>query len=189
MVRCGQTHLRSLESFDTAWLSSYRARWVGYKMALMDCPIVFHFERIIYGRGFAASVEVVGRALGVLEDEDLWIHGVQPGAIAASGSSLAEVLDEFKKQFATILFDMADGASDFKSFSVDVNRFFYAVDAEDEQRWLKAPRTRRHASHPFSTLPPALTPMIPSILVKQIEQRRLDPALNKLDEIGLALAG
>lgn len=48
-------------------------------------PLLFDYKDCIAGNGFLAAVVVSGRALMRSEDDEWWMHGVQPSAIAEGG--------------------------------------------------------------------------------------------------------
>jgi len=100
-------------------------------------PLLFTYRDRVVGMGFAAHVSTHGRVLAVAEgDEDqIWIYGVEPGALAASGSDPKEALEALREAFANVLRDFAADARDFASFEASVQAFFEAVNRPHEQEW------------------------------------------------------
>ena len=77
-------------------------------------PLLLGFRDLIAGNGFVASVALNGRALLVDEDDGFWMYGVNPGGLAAGGSTAAEALAEFRKDYRLVLFDIATEAEGFE---------------------------------------------------------------------------
>ena len=102
-------------------------------------PLLFTFRDRIVGMGFNAVVTSYGRVLGVVEgDRDIWIYGVEPGALAASGTDPKEALEEFRQTFTKVLRDFAAEAHSFAEFEEATQRFFAGVNVPNEQAWLLA---------------------------------------------------
>lgn len=101
-------------------------------------PILFTFIDKVSGRGFLAKVSVHGRALAAEEEGGWWMYGVEPGDLAEGGATFAEAQDRFRKTFRAILFDIAEGAKDYKSFRAEVNHFFKGVNQPTEEEWQAA---------------------------------------------------
>lgn len=100
-------------------------------------PIIFGLRDLIQGDGFLAGVAVDGRAL-LHEEEDgsWWAEGVNPGGFVATGTSAAAALEEFRRSYTAILFDIAeDAGSSFREFKAQVSRFFHGSASEVEQEW------------------------------------------------------
>jgi hypothetical protein len=102
-------------------------------------PLLFTFRDRIVGMGFSARVESFGRVLGVAEGpSDVWIYGVEPGGLAASGTSPKEALEAFRQAFTEVLHDFAADARSFEEFRESIQQFFSAVNAPNEKDWLDA---------------------------------------------------
>lgn len=102
-------------------------------------PILFGLRDIIQGNGFLAVVAVQGRAL--LHDEangEVWVEGVNPGGFAATGNSVAEALEDFRRSYRAILFDIAEDAASFEIFEEQVKAFFDASPEALEREWQQA---------------------------------------------------
>jgi hypothetical protein len=70
------------------------------------------------------------------EDQaDWWLYGVNPGAIAAHGSSLDDAHQDFRDGLQAVLFQFAAEASSFEAFKTEVERFFYATDEPTAAEW------------------------------------------------------
>lgn len=70
-------------------------------------PLLFTFRDKVSGNGFLANVVAHGRSLASQEKDGWWIYGVEPGDLAAGGTTFAKAQCEFRKAFTTILFDIA----------------------------------------------------------------------------------
>ncbi len=101
-------------------------------------PILFTFRDKVLGNGFLADVTVHGRALAAEEEDGWWMYGVQPGDIAAGGSTFAEAAAEFHKTYTAVLFDIAEDAKDHKVFKAEVDRFFKEINGPTEDEWATA---------------------------------------------------
>jgi hypothetical protein len=101
-------------------------------------PILFTFIDKISGNGFLAKVAVHGRALAAEEEDGWWMYGVEPGDLAAGGTTFIEAQSEFRKTFRTILFDIAEEANDLKSFRAEIGRFFRGMNRPVEEEWRAA---------------------------------------------------
>jgi len=78
-----------------------------------------------------------GRALLVHEEKDLWMmYGVNPGGMAAEGTTKEEVMVEFRITHELILNDIAAECKTFKAFQAKIEHFFHQV--SDEGAWLEA---------------------------------------------------
>lgn len=65
-------------------------------------PLVFGLRDLIQGNGF----------------------GINPGGFAGTGSSPAEALESFRREYKAALYDMAEEARDFEAFQAQVRSFF-----------------------------------------------------------------
>lgn len=98
-------------------------------------PLLFMFNDIVLGKGFLASVTMNGRALAAEEEDGWWMYGVQPGDLAAGGSTFAEARAEFNKEFTAVLYDIAEEARDSDNFKAEVKLFFGGVNRPVEEEW------------------------------------------------------
>lgn len=102
-------------------------------------PIIFGLRDYIQGNGFLAVVAVEGRALLHEEEEGgAWVEGVNPGGFAATGHSVAEALEEFRRSYTAILFDIAEDATSFESFEEQCSRFFNGSAEIPAREWEQA---------------------------------------------------
>jgi hypothetical protein len=115
-----------------------------------------------------------GRALMAHEDDAWWIYGVRPGALAETGVTPQEAFLRFRNTYKKVLFDMAEGFTDFESFKNEVERFYHEPDDEEERRWMGAFQDLRSGKVqpelPFSSLPHEAPETRPT----QITVERLD---------------
>src|SRR5712691_4836085 len=79
-------------------------------------PLLYGLREVIIGNGFAAGVQANGRVIAEQEEKGWWIYGVNPGAVAESGSTLRDAVDNFRARFKTVLFDYAAEAPNFEAF-------------------------------------------------------------------------
>lgn len=108
------------------------------------------------------------------EDERWWMYGVRPAGIAESGDSPQETFLRFRNRYKEVLFDIATECKTFDTFKLEVERFFYEPDLEEEQAWEDALNQIRsnelEPPPPFSDLPREKPENRPS----QITVERLD---------------
>ena len=101
-------------------------------------PLLFTYEDRVVGLGFSALVSSHGRVLGEEADDEVWIYGVEPGAIAANGADPKEALEAFRQRFTNVLRDFASEAGSFSEFEAAVQGFFRSVNIPNEADWLRA---------------------------------------------------
>ena len=160
-------------------------------------PLMFTFQDAVSGNGFLAGITLSGRALMVREEEDgrWWMYGVRPGAIADAGSTLLETFTNFKERYKLFLFDVAEESKNFEEFKKEVERFFYELDDDQENRWMAAVQAIRSGDvvpeEPFSTLPRIAPERRPAqITVERLsdEARRFKPGDNAIDTYMIPMA-
>jgi hypothetical protein len=105
---------------------------------MAEYPLVFTFQDAVSGNGFLAGVTVSGQALIAKEDDQWWMLGVRPAALASKGETPPAAYIEFRKSFTAVLFDAASQAATFEDFKAEVERFFYERDEAEERRWQAA---------------------------------------------------
>jgi hypothetical protein len=157
----------------------------------MKFPLVFSIRQIVVGQGFIAGVTLDGRALMVEEaEEDFWVYGVNPGALAGTGDSKASSWSDFKERLQSVLFDMASTLSTFDEFKREVQRFFR--EASDVEAWASAVEDVR-AGRVDSDLPTVnadrYKPKVKVELLAPADEtpvRSPKPAQNKLDTTSVA---
>ena len=162
------------------------------KPPLTNHAIVFSFRDTVEGSGFLARVTTQGRALIASDDDSWWVYGVQPGAIADSGDSPQGAYAAFRQAFTKVLFDFASGAESFDKFEQEVQSFFEAVDASEEDRWRAAVEALRSGEQepeaPFDQLARLNADEYKyGIEVERLDvgQRAFTPEENRVDEFAL----
>jgi len=106
-------------------------------------PLFFRRDDYIAGNGFICLVSSTGRVLLSVEEDSVWVYGVIPAAIAATGSTQEAALRDFKDTYITVLQDFAKEASDADAFERQVHAFFDQAADEIEQGWQAARETVR----------------------------------------------
>ncbi|MGD1210937.1 MAG: hypothetical protein ABR973_06220 [Candidatus Acidiferrales bacterium] len=102
-------------------------------------PVMFKIREVINGEGYLAGVTLTGRGLFVKEDDDnWWLYGVRPGAIADFGTTPQEAFGKLQERYRNLLFDIAEEASTFEKFKSEVEKFYEQPNAEEEERWSEA---------------------------------------------------
>ena len=105
---------------------------------IMHYPLFFTYRDHVFGNGFLAEVISHGRALLADEDGEIWINGVEPGGLAATGTDPKAALDEFHGAFTAVLIDLATDARDFDAFQAAVKEFFQEVNDPTAADWTAA---------------------------------------------------
>ncbi|MCB7128515.1 MAG: hypothetical protein J3T61_03120 [Candidatus Brocadiales bacterium] len=105
---------------------------------MVGIPLLFTITEKVEGNGFMADVTMRGRILGVKEDGDVWMYGVQPGGIAAGGKDEGTAYLEFRQTLKTVLFDILIDSPDFRSFKREFKKFFEEVSRPNEVDWWEA---------------------------------------------------
>lgn len=121
-------------------------------------PLIFTLRDVVSGNGFLAGVTLTGRALMVKEDEnEWWVYGVRPGALAEVGTTPQEAYLKFRNTYKNVLFDIAAEAASFDAFKGEVEQFYYQPDEHEERRWQEALDELRRGEcqpeAPFTELP------------------------------------
>lgn len=101
-------------------------------------PLFFAYRDYIYGNGFLADVTSHGRILCVEEEGEVWVYGVEPGGLAASGNTVKEALRAYRTTFTNILVDLAADAGSLDAFRDVVRASFHEVNASFESDWKAA---------------------------------------------------
>ena len=121
-------------------------------------PLLFAYQDRLVGMGFTANVSSHGRVLAVEEGEnDAWIYGVEPGALAARGADPKEALEAFRQTFTNVLRDFAGESHSFAEFTSAVETFFRSINEPNEQDWRRAVEAVRagHVDIPNARREPA----------------------------------
>lgn len=108
-------------------------------------PLFFRYRDVVFGRGFAATIETTGRALCVREDDEFVMVGVEPGGLAASGATRDEAQESFRKHFTLVLFDIAAEATSFQAFKDEVVQFVHQTAPATLEEWQIAVDASRKA--------------------------------------------
>lgn len=106
---------------------------------MANYPLMFTLRDTVSGNGFLAGVTLTGRALMTKEsDGKWWVYGVRPGGIAEVGTTPQEAFLRFRNTYKNVLFDMVEGAADYRAFHAAVEDFYFQPDDEEEDRWQSA---------------------------------------------------
>jgi hypothetical protein len=121
-------------------------------------PLVFTLQNAVEGCGFLAGITIHGKAVMERDENDeWWMYGVCPGAIAAGGKTPNEAFLNFRNRYKDVLFDIAEECGGFLAFKNATEAFFKAEDAEEKARWEQglelARRTGSSLPEPFTELP------------------------------------
>ena len=103
----------------------------------MAWPLCFTYTRSVIGTGFLAHVAFCGRTLAVPEADGVWLHGVNPGAVAVGGANLAEAHKALHEALTKVLIDFAEQAPNFDAFKANVEAFYNQTD-DDLKVWEQA---------------------------------------------------
>lgn len=99
-------------------------------------PLLFTFRQKVEGNdNYLADVTIYGRLLADGGDGEMWLYGVNPGAIAARGETLTAAYAEFKETLTKVLYDFAAEAPNYHSFLETATRFFNETDEETVAEW------------------------------------------------------
>lgn len=149
-------------------------------------PIIFGLRDVVQGEGYIAGVAVHGRAL--LHDEDdghVWVEGVNPGGFTGTGHSPTEALEDFRKAYTSILYDIALDVTSFKEFQEEVEALFANAGDLPQREWEEAVNDVRtgKVSADWLGKRPADTPLG----IRVTELKKPSAKGNKIEE-GSALA-
>jgi len=145
-------------------------------------PLLFSYRDTIFGQGFLVEVKVLnGRALCVTEDNEVWMYGVNPGGMAASGTDLHDAHKEFRKAFTKILIDLAYEAENFDAYRAAVEQFVH--ETSDNDGWRAAVEEVRRLNVAEVGLPRASADSPMSVQVTIREMPRVDDNLPVSDAL------
>jgi hypothetical protein len=119
-------------------------------------PIIFTLPDLVYGDGFVAGVVTRGRLVMEQDGEDWWCYGVQPGALAASGTTPAEAYTAFRTALSSVYYDYATEARGIKNYRTTVEAFFNQIDESERARWdvaVEVFRKGKALDAPFNEMP------------------------------------
>ena len=152
----------------------------------IELPLIFTCRDLVYGTGILAEVRVRGRVLAVTEQDGVWMYGVNPGGLAASGATIPEAHAAYRRSFRAVLFDIAEDASSFDDFAAQTRQFVNQTNVPVEVAWREAVEAHRANRFLFGTAArdmdrlPAETPISIDIVLKT--QADFTTALNELDQ-------
>jgi len=107
---------------------------------MANYPLLFTYkDRLLVADKFV-EVTTRGRILAFQDPEDRqwWFYGVNPGAIAASGSLPAAAHADFRVTFKDVLADFASEAKKVEVFKAMAEAFFDQVAPETDKEWWDA---------------------------------------------------
>lgn len=105
---------------------------------MTNYPLILNFKELVSGNGFLS--EVAGRAHMVMRNEDgaWWMLGVNPGGIAAKGSTQQEAYTNFCKTFSEVIQDISSDSTSFADFKNKIESFVSQTDDEEDALFKEA---------------------------------------------------
>jgi hypothetical protein len=99
---------------------------------MTNYPLILNFKELVSGNGFLSDVS--GRAHIVMRFEDgaWWMLGVNPGGIAAKGSTQKEAYTAFCRTFSEVIQDISSDSTSFADFQSKVTAFVGQTDEEED---------------------------------------------------------
>lgn len=91
---------------------------------MIRVPLFLTFNEMVIGDDFIAGITFNARVLMEIDEDRLWIYGVNPGGIAGTGANRGEALRDFRSRLKAYLQDVVFDEVDFPSFQSEVKRFF-----------------------------------------------------------------
>lgn len=101
-------------------------------------PLIFSYRGPIFGRGYLAKIDLRGRLLARVQEDIVWLEGVNPGAIAVVGCSLEEANIELRRTLTNTFSDFAEEVTSTAKFRALVRQFFNDTDPETIAEWESA---------------------------------------------------
>jgi hypothetical protein len=150
-----------------------------FSLDLDAIPLFFRYRDVVFGRGFAATIETTGRALCVREDDEFVMAGVEPGGMAVSGPTREAAQDVFRRTFTEVLFDIAASAETFQAFKTEVERFVHQTAPATIAEWGRAVELSRVAVRRDLQVPRQPADLPASVIVSHLE---LAPEQNRISE-------
>lgn len=150
-----------------------------FSLDLDSIPLFFRYRDVVFGRGFAATVETTGRALCVREDGEFVMAGVEPGGMAVGGPTREAAQEEFRRRFTLVLFDIASDAASFQTFKREVEAFVHQTAPATLDEWRRSVEASREAVSADADVPRQPAGMPASVNVAQIA---LAPEQNQISE-------
>ena len=150
-----------------------------FSLELDSIPLFFRYRDVVFGRGFAATVETTGRVLCVREDGEFIMAGVEPGGMAASGATREDAQAAFRRMFTEVLFDIAGDADSFDAFRLGVEAFVHQTAPATIAEWNRAVEASK-AAVPEDVDVPRQTADLPArVVVSHVE---LKPEQNRVSD-------
>ena len=150
-----------------------------FSLELDTLPLFFRYRDVVFGRGFAATVETTGRALCAREDDEFVMAGVEPGGMAAGGATREEAREAFRRHFTLVLFDIAADAASFQAFKEEVEAFVHQTSPATLDEWRRAVDASRLAVGGDLDVPRQPATLPASVVVSHLE---LAPEQNRITE-------
>lgn len=157
-------------------------------MASASYPLHFVYRDLVTGQGFFAGIEAKGRVVLVQDEaeEGYWMHGVNPGSIAAHGTTPDEVAANLRMEYRAVLAQIAESSSSFVAFQAEVQGFFLASNLYYKKEWDQALEIVRRDGVSIEGLPkrPAPEPAITVLELPMVTApgRSKPPAFQKAGE-------
>lgn len=151
----------------------------------VELPLIFTYRDFVYGSGILVEVRVRGRVLAVEEQDGVWMYGVNPGDLAASGATVPEAHAAFRRSFTAVLFDIAEDASSLDDLAAQTKQFVNQANAPVEAAWREAVEAHRANRFVLGTAArdmdelPAETPISVDVVLKTPAD--FTTAFNELD--------
>lgn len=124
-------------------------------------PIIFGLRDLIQGDGFLAGIAVDGRALLHDEGDYIWVEGVNPGGFAGTGSNQGEAIEDFRRAYLAVVYDIASEEKSFEGLKAAIERFFHNSGDQPVRDWEAAVKDVREGKvdAPWMTRRSADTPL------------------------------
>lgn len=145
----------------------------------MGWPLCFTYNGSVIGKGFVAHVDLCGRLLAIPEADGVWLHGVNPGAVAVGAPTLSDANLQLRDILTKAFIDFANDSADFDEFKGRVEAFYNATD-EDAGDWERAVEQIKSGAAP---VPDGIRRCPDPILYVRVSQKtiaQLTPADNPL---------
>ena len=136
-------------------------------------PLLFSYRDTLFGPGMIIEVRVQnGRALYMEEADGGWMYGVNPGGMAAPGSSLQEAHQAFRQTFSQVLVDLILDTKSEQEYRFAVEQFVRETNDAYASEWQAAVEVVR-AQAPNTTglsKAPAESPLTVEVVVREHAQ-------------------
>ena len=136
-------------------------------------PLLFSSRDTLFGPGVLIEVRVFnGRALYVEEPDGGWLYGVNPGGMAAGGSSLEDAHQAFRQVFSKVLVDLIMDTKSAQEYGAAVDQFVRETNEAYEAEWRTAVEAVRALPTNTTGLPkaPADSPLSVEVVVRERSQ-------------------